>query len=145
MTITKTVYPPAGATALLAAMDPQVEQLGWFLLPLVILSAALTLIVSLLINNIQRQYPIYWWTSAKLEAKRTVHDIEKESLSTNISLNTEPRYVEDNEGPTIRITPERTTVPKNIYLPGEERGILEILRDRLREGLPRAPEPAVQY
>ena len=66
MTVTKTVYPPAGATALLAAVDPQVERLGWYLVPLVLLSAAITLLVSLLINNIQRRYPTYWSVSLLL-------------------------------------------------------------------------------
>lgn len=143
MTVSKTVYPPAGATALLAAVDPQVEKLGWFLLPLVLLSAALTLVVSLLINNIQRQYPMYWWTPVDL-GRNKHSDIEKSRSSSKSLLGVRPRHVEDREEPTIRITPERIIVPEDCYLAGEERGILEILRDRLREGQPREPEPAFQ-
>jgi len=143
MAVTKTVYPPAGATALLAAVDPQVEHLGWFLLPLVLLSAALTLVVSLLINNIQRQYPTYWWTPADLGRKKN-NDIERSRSNSKSSFGARPKHVEDNEGPTIKITPERIIVPEDLYLAAEERGILEILRDRLREGLPREPGPATR-
>ena len=42
MIVIKTEYPPAGATALLAAFRPQVERLGWYLLPLIMPSTALT-------------------------------------------------------------------------------------------------------
>ena len=42
MIFINTVYPAAGATSLLVAVDPQVERLGWYLLPLILPSRALT-------------------------------------------------------------------------------------------------------
>lgn len=66
--LTKTVHPPAGATALLAVTDSSVSQLGWMLVPIVMLDCALMLVVSLLINNLQRRFPLYWWTPDEVGA-----------------------------------------------------------------------------
>ncbi|KAF8558933.1 HPP-domain-containing protein [Imleria badia] len=63
MQLTKTVHPPAGATALLAIIDQQFIDLSWYLLPVVLLSSTLALIVALLVNNIQRRYPVFWFTA----------------------------------------------------------------------------------
>jgi len=60
MKITKTTHPPAGATALLVASDPAVYDLGWYYLPIVILSSIVVLVLALFFNNVQRQYPTYW-------------------------------------------------------------------------------------
>ncbi|PFH47464.1 hypothetical protein AMATHDRAFT_67717 [Amanita thiersii Skay4041] len=62
MQVTGTTHPPAGATALIAAVKPEVRHMGWYYLPVVLLSSALSLGFALLVNNIQRQYPIYWFT-----------------------------------------------------------------------------------
>lgn len=62
MQLTKTVHPPAGATAILPALDPSIRELGWYYIPIVLLSSFLALAVALLLNNIQRRYPIVWIT-----------------------------------------------------------------------------------
>lgn len=62
MALTKTVHPPAGATALLAVVDTELLEMGWYLLVVVLLSGVLMLAVALLLNNIERQFPVYWWT-----------------------------------------------------------------------------------
>lgn len=67
MGLTKTVHPPAGATALLAVVDNRLVSLGWFLIPVMMLGGVLMLSVSLIINNIQRRYPVYWWTPEDLK------------------------------------------------------------------------------
>ncbi|KAI2004563.1 ABC transporter ATP-binding protein arb1 [Ophidiomyces ophidiicola] len=66
MIVTKTVHPPAGATGLLAVVDPTTRRMGWFLLPVVLLCSVLILVVALLVNNVQRQFPMHWWTSESL-------------------------------------------------------------------------------
>ena len=134
MTITNTVYPPAGATALLAAVDPQVERLGWYLIPLVCLSAVLTLFVSLFINNIQRQYPIYWWTPVDLSGGAAPDDTEKIQTGQSSSEGSLSKVFMPSEGDTeiaIRITPQSLVIPDNLNLGQEERGVLEVLRGRL--------------
>ncbi|KAF9521772.1 HPP family-domain-containing protein [Crepidotus variabilis] len=64
MQMTGTTHPPAGATALLAAVDDDVLAIGWYYLPVVLLSSALALGVALLVNNIQRRYPVFWFYPA---------------------------------------------------------------------------------
>ncbi|KAJ7607947.1 HPP family-domain-containing protein [Roridomyces roridus] len=88
MQITSTTHPPAGATALLAAVNPDVTAIGWYYLPVVLLSSTLILVSALLINNVQRRYPVYWWAPvvpavlknpAEQEQKRSgsASDLEK--------------------------------------------------------------------
>lgn len=72
MALTKTVHPPAGATALLAVVDQGMLDLGWLLVPVVLLSCALMLAVALVLNNVERQFPIYWWTPEGQESGRLV-------------------------------------------------------------------------
>ncbi|KXG48547.1 uncharacterized protein PGRI_024170 [Penicillium griseofulvum] len=60
MQITETTHPPAGATALLPAVDEAVWELSWYYLPVVLLSSAMLLAVALIVYNIQRRYPVFW-------------------------------------------------------------------------------------
>ncbi|MBI5739812.1 MAG: HPP family protein [Nitrospirae bacterium] len=65
MLLTKTLHPPAGATALIAVIGgKKIQDLG-FLYPLVPagLGALILLIVALIINNLSknRRYPEYWF------------------------------------------------------------------------------------
>lgn len=62
MQMTATTHPPAGATALLASVNDDVLNIGWYYLPVILLSSILVFAVALLVNNIQRRYPVYWWT-----------------------------------------------------------------------------------
>ncbi|RMZ81184.1 hypothetical protein DV737_g2679, partial [Chaetothyriales sp. CBS 132003] len=77
MSVTKTVHPPAGATALLAATTAEIKQLGWWVVALCLLGSMLTLVSALLVNNIARQFPIYWWTPSHSLQTREENDIEK--------------------------------------------------------------------
>jgi len=69
MGLTGTVHPPAGATALMAVLDDDVARLGWFLLAPVMLGCGLMLCVALLVNNIQRRFPYYWWSPEEMGAR----------------------------------------------------------------------------
>ncbi|CAM0141761.1 unnamed protein product [Umbelopsis sp. WA50703] len=62
MQYTRTVHPPAGGTALIAATQ---NAIGWLYIGIVALSAALMITVALIVNNIERRWPIFWWTPAK--------------------------------------------------------------------------------
>lgn len=61
MQATGTTHPPAGATALLAAVDKDVRGLGWYLVPVVLLCGAVVLVTGLGVNNLQRRWPVFWW------------------------------------------------------------------------------------
>lgn len=88
MGITKTVHPPAGATAMLAVADYSISALGWFLLPVMMLGIALMMTTSLLVNNLQRRFPVYWWTAEDLSArKRKIHS-EEDGTEKNRSAKT---------------------------------------------------------
>lgn len=60
MQLTGTTHPPAGATALLPATNDEVWNLSWYYLPVVLLSSTLLLVCAMLLNNIQRRYPVFW-------------------------------------------------------------------------------------
>ena len=70
MALTKTVHPPAGATALLAVVDSNLIRIGWFLIPVMMLGCALMLGVALLVNNVERRFPMYWWTPEALRPSK---------------------------------------------------------------------------
>ena len=69
MSITNTIHPPGGATAVLASTQIQVIQMGWRYVPIVLMDSVLMVIVALIFNNILRQYPMYWWTPATVGAQ----------------------------------------------------------------------------
>ncbi|EQC31595.1 hypothetical protein SDRG_10765 [Saprolegnia diclina VS20] len=66
MQLTDTMHPPGGATALLAVISPPaVRNLGFFYVVSPILIGSCVLVaVSVLVNNVQRQYPRYWLRAA---------------------------------------------------------------------------------
>ncbi|KAK6586596.1 hypothetical protein PZA11_001653 [Diplocarpon coronariae] len=128
MSLTKTIHPPAGATALLASTSPEIEKIGWFLVPLIILGSTLMLAVACAVNNVQRQFPMYWWTPVDLDTlnKRVVDSGVRDEESRFDD------YAERSEG-RIVIDGERIFVPRYIVLDSEEKTVLEILRERLHE------------
>jgi hypothetical protein len=68
MSLTNTVHPPGGATAVLAATNMDVIRMGWRFIPVVLLGSSLLVTVALIFNNILRQYPVFWWTPEKCGA-----------------------------------------------------------------------------
>lgn len=82
MALTKTVHPPAGATALLAVVDDRLLSLGWFLVPVMLLGCTLMISVALVINNIERRFPMYWWTPEDLRKKPILHREEEVDLES---------------------------------------------------------------
>lgn len=103
MAITKTVHPPAGATALLAATTPEMTDLGWWLLPLVLLGCCLMLASAMLVNNCYKRFPLFWWTPVDLSNLKqpnivAAKDAEKgEAISSLHS--TSDTELEDNAQP----------------------------------------------
>jgi hypothetical protein len=134
MLLTNTVHPPGGASAVLAATDPVITAMGWYFVGLVMWGTTLMVIVGLVVNNIQRQFPIYWWTpldlrTAKKEDEETVPDgrggLEKKETKE------EQNY--DQKDQKIQITGAEVLLPESLSLNAEEAHVLEKLRERLRE------------
>jgi hypothetical protein len=124
MLLTNTIHPPGGASAVLAATEPAITAMGWYFVGLVLWGTTLMLIVGLVVNNIQRQFPMYWWTpldlsKAKREDEETVADAKG--------------GLERREGGKIQITGAEVLLPGDLSLNAEETKVLEALRARLRE------------
>ena len=134
----------------MATVDPEVEGIGWYLLPLVLLSATLILMTSLMINNIQRRYPTFWWTPENVGKAVKEDDIEQVPTKTirisdkSSSLAGAVMHVGFTTGDSIGIMSDDLTVPDGFYLAGEERCILEILQNRLRDRLAKPLKPSAQ-
>lgn len=133
MGITKTVHPPAGATALLAAVDNRVRDMGWLLIPVVIVSSGLMIGVGLLLGNVQRTYPRYWWTPGMVgrdlrEARKAPKlDVEK------VAEKTAEAGVSVSFADVLIVERDRIVIPDFIVLGDVERNVLEVLRGRIQE------------
>lgn len=140
MGLTKTVHPPAGATALLCSTEPAITALGWLFIPMIILGTVLLLAVALLLNNIQRQFPIYWWTPADLKRAPAKLDVEK-AAAPGTPMKGEPERVRASDSNTqvvhddrILIDKEQIIIPEWMAVDDEERETLQILHQKLMNG-----------
>lgn len=134
MSLTKTVHPPGGATALLACVDPNTRHLGWFLLPVVLLSCALMLTVSLLINNIQRRFPIYWWTPSSLQRQEPDREKDAEQPSSTIRNDGQSGATTQSENwidQELKIRRGHILVPNSLSLTTDDMQFLEALSKRI--------------
>ncbi|KAL5347032.1 hypothetical protein ACLOAV_008175 [Pseudogymnoascus australis] len=132
MAVTKTVHPPAGATALLAVTSDEIVELGWGLLALVEVGCAAMMVVALVWGNVHggRRYPVFWWTEMEVGGlkgvKRSVVVGEKGMLEV---------VVEEGRGERVIV------LPRGFVLSEEERGVLERIEGRVaavvaKEGAP---------
>lgn len=160
MALTKTVHPPAGATALLAVVDDQLRQLGWFFVPVVMLNCGLMFAVALLVNNVQRTFPSYWWTlddlrrhrhpekggsttaTPKDEESNTGSSAEKNDIAAGTDTDAGGVEVALDDGGSDRTRLERDrheiviqrgrlVVPPHVFLMPEEVQLLEEIGNRL--------------
>ncbi|KAH8902086.1 HPP family protein [Coniochaeta sp. PMI_546] len=130
MALTKTVHPPAGATALLAVVDRTAAGLGWSLIYIVLLGCAIMLGTALLVNNIQSRFPSYWWTPEHLRQKIPDQVQEKADIERQSGTASED---EDPES-TAEVVLRRggvVIIKGNITLDPEEKLLLETISDRL--------------
>lgn len=150
MALTKTVHPPAGATALLAVVDDGLRHLGWFFVPVVMLNCAIMFAVALLVNNVQRTFPSYWWTPEDLRRTRSESDPEKggrrgeldeESDKGTVAVDeTAGAHEDDASSEQTRLEHDRNEViiqrgklvlPSHVFLMPEEVQLLEEIGSRL--------------
>lgn len=150
MALTGTVHPPAGATALLAVVDENVALLGWYLLPVMLLGCALMQAVALVVNNIQRRFPVYWWTPEEVgqrwgsrgeqddagEERATASDGSNSYNGPRLQKSTSSHLEEGRGGMMMEerwliISRDRLTIPQGVYIAPEELSMLESLCERL--------------
>ncbi|KAI3395259.1 hypothetical protein diail_1612 [Diaporthe ilicicola] len=137
MALTGTVHPPAGATALLGVTDDKVSSIGWLLVPMVLLSSGVMFAVAFLVNNIQREFPVYWWTPgevgsfwARRRRNRAGKATDPEALAGDKSGSDESADLEHcktshDEDCRLMVTKQGIKVPGNLALLPEERSLLE--------------------
>lgn len=128
MALTNTVHPPAGATSLLAVT--QVPDMGWWLVPVMLLGSVLMQATALVLNNIQRRFPIYWWT---------VHDLRKRQTEDEESVQEkeepEPSTAEESLSDVpkqVIVRKDEVFVPDNLWVSAEEREALERISERIQ-------------
>lgn len=157
MSITGTVHPPGGATAVLASTEMHVIAMGWPYVGIVLLDSTLMVCVALLFNNVFRRYPQYWWTpgnvgSALKEERRKKEeeeqmkesgkgeDVEKgqgraeSDASSERTLRREfSSRVEFVEGlQDMHVKPYMIQLPKHAKLSEDEVQLLGKIQERLR-------------
>jgi hypothetical protein len=148
MSMTNTVHPPGGATAVLAAVDPITERMGWMFVPFILLGSTLMFAIACLVNNVQRQFPVFWWTPFEVGSwwrnrrKGRVQDVEGASASQSSH---EKDLDDDEERKTsdaadalqlkhmIIVTPDRVVMPDGFVVEGETVQLLHMLRGQLDE------------
>lgn len=94
------------------------------------------LIVACIVNNIQRQFPLYWWTAVSLPVPTSRNDIERQSSSSESETKCEDNEeVEFASRDDIVITNEHVLLPDWIQLGMEQKALLEAIQTQLQEGL----------
>ncbi|KAK2016990.1 hypothetical protein LZ32DRAFT_600988 [Colletotrichum eremochloae] len=138
MALTKTVHPPAGATALLAVVDDGVLRLGWILVPIVALGSVVMLVVALIMNNFQRCFPQYWWSPEDLRLCRVPWRRRGDNLESRddiacgrIEAQSSRSVSTAKEDAVLIIRPGEVIVPKHLFITPEDKMFLEALSNRL--------------
>ncbi|KAL5342856.1 HPP family-domain-containing protein [Aspergillus crustosus] len=135
MVLTNTVHPPAGATALLAATE--LQDIGWWLIPIMLLGCSLMLTVALLLNNIRRRFPVYWWTplalgKAKQKTKLEERDVEK---APGIKQGSDAGSSDFDLSEPLQVIIRAGSVQwsDNLWLEAEEKEVLEMISERMKQ------------
>ncbi|RDW78700.1 HPP family protein [Aspergillus mulundensis] len=134
MVLTNTVHPPAGATALLGATE--LAPVGWWLIPVLLLGCSLMLSAALVLNNIQRRFPVYWWTPHPLGKKarqEQAQDVEKAPKIKQGSDSSSSDF-EYSEPMQVVIRPGKVEWSDNLWLDADEKEVLERISERMRHG-----------
>jgi CBS-domain-containing membrane protein len=130
-------HPPSGSTALLAATQSDIRALGWYYVPVVMLSSVLMIALGLITNNLQRQYPMYWWTSSPLLSrtpKETVPPDLTEVASSQIAASvTTDQADEEKGGEVITVSLHDVVIPTFLRLSYDQRSVLDELQMKIKE------------
>lgn len=119
MALTGTVHPPAGGTALVAVTNGSIVAIGWSFVPAVLLLAVLMIAVGLVVNNLPRRYPIYWWSPEALGHFWRKHALFGRRRRRRSSLHATPQADQEAQtSPTIPTTPTSETLPdeQNVHI-----------------------------
>jgi hypothetical protein len=140
MAVTKTIHPPSGGTALMAATAVEIRAMGWYYVPVVMLSSVLMMAVALITNNIQRRWPIFWWTSTPLRSEKQKQAEErgaKKSLEQTRSRSTGETKIdggaEEKQEDAIVVSVQGVVIPEFLRLSYDQRQVLDELQGKIKE------------
>ena len=132
---------------MIAATQADITALGWYYVPVVMLSASLAISVALITNNVQRRYPVFWLVpekihsrsekakAAKAEAQLPSPTSEKKAEPTKVShegatlADIETQYRKDH----VLISKDHVHVPEYLGLEDEHTQVLQELQRLLDE------------
>ncbi|KAI7886280.1 hypothetical protein K492DRAFT_233563 [Lichtheimia hyalospora FSU 10163] len=130
----KCVHPPAGATTIIPIAIKEAGDLGWYYIGVMMLSLTIMVVIAMIINNIDRRYPTFWWTPTPAPASLpspvaaatvsdpaglevTLTDEEQQKRRTPSISSSETRYYIPDPAslPDGILDPEEHEVLKRIY------------------------------
>lgn len=154
MSITNTVHPPGGATAIIACTEGSVIAMGWRFPVIMLIASILMVAVACLVNNVFRQYPVFWWTPEEVGGKipRTRQGAEGETKDEEDGG--ELKRVDSSQGSAsdrtlqhvfsndleyeehgveeLHVLPYSMRVPREMHLSDEEVQVLKTIQARMR-------------
>jgi cytidylate kinase len=95
--------------------------MGWYFVALVAWGTTLMVIVGLFVNNIQRQFPIYWWTPLDIRrAKKQDIETVPDARGGVERRETEEEQKYDQQYEKIEITGAEVILPEALSLNKDE-------------------------
>ncbi|KAF9489163.1 hypothetical protein BDN71DRAFT_359758 [Pleurotus eryngii] len=95
MQMTNNRHPPACSTAILVAIDNNLRTLSWSFIPIILLTATVSLCITLFINNIQRRYPAFWLYPGDLDEPAPIV-AEEDDPTTRVNSTVDlPKTIQD--------------------------------------------------
>lgn len=132
---------------MLAATNAQIVAMGWMYVPFVVLCTSVMLAIALVVNNIQRCYPLYWWTEGEIGVRAKVVDVEKGQRGRSGTVNStesertlrngseggveEDRSYVCDSGPVVVVTGHSIDLPPMLDVTAEELEVLKRMQTRL--------------
>ena len=125
---------------MIAATQADIRALGWYYVPVVMLSSVLMIGVGLVTNNLRRVYPMYWWTSIPLKAKQSekLEGGEKfvggggglELSDSGMTKVTEEREKGEE---AVLVSVEGVAVPAFLRLSYDQRAVLDEIQTKIKD------------
>lgn len=135
----KCVHPPAGATTIIPIAIKEAGDLGWYYIGVMMLSLTVMVVIAMIINNIDRRYPTFWWTPSPAPASlpspvaaATVSDPAGLEVTSTTEDEEQKRTPSISSSETRYYIPDPATLPDGILDP-EEHEVLKRIYQKLQQ------------
>lgn len=134
MAILNVVHPPAGASALLPFIDDEIRSMGWWILPMHLVSSVVIVGVACITGNVIRKYPVYWWTPYKKPEESVENKPQPPEVPPTVqSSETEKDTSSTNLKPSLYINEKELIIPPELILDEVEVDFLQSIQLKLSE------------